>query len=223
MNSSGDVQLVRATPGFRDLDPAVLEALLATTKKRQINAGKSLFDVGQPFLDEVYIVRRGEIALQRANGRTEKAAPGYLVGLSSYLGDSPYASTAVAREDTELLVIPASELRQAERREPLASGGLTQSAASIMSTPLSTCSSDSSIREVLETMLRDKVGSLVVVDAGDQLRGMVTFRTLAKRLAQPGVDAALEPAANALQPATTVAGDTPLWQAQDVQERERRA
>ncbi len=243
MNSAGDVQLLRATPGFRDLDPAVLEALLATTKKRQINAGKSLFDVGQPFLDEVYIVRRGEIALQRANGRTEKAAPGYLVGLSSYLGDSPYASTAVAREDTELLVIPASELRRAERREPalfdainrligsglrarsvtasLASGGLTQSAASIMSTPLSTCSSDSSIREVLETMLRDKVGSLVVVDAGDQLRGMVTFRTLAKRLAQPGVDAALEPAANALQPATTVAGDTPLWQAQDVQERER--
>ena len=243
MNSSGDVQLLRATPGFRDLDPAVLEALLAATKKRQINAGKTLFDVGQPFLDEVYIVRRGEIALQRANGRMEKAAPGYLVGLSSYLGDSPYASSAVAREDTELLVIPASELRQAERREPAlfdainrligsglrarsvtasrAAGGLTQSAASIMSTPLSTCSSDSSIREVLETMLRDNVGSLVVVDADDRLRGMVTFRTLAKRLAQPGVDAALEPAANALQPATTVAGDTPLWQAQDVQERER--
>jgi CBS domain-containing protein len=70
-------------------------------------------------------------------------------------------------------------------------------------------------------MLRDNVGSLVVVDTGDRLRGMVTFRTLAKRLAQAGVDAALEPAANALQPATTVAGDTPLWQAQDLQERER--
>jgi CBS domain-containing protein len=243
MSSAGDVQLLRATPGFRDLDPAVLEALLAATTKRQLDAGRTLFDVGQPFLGEVYIVRRGEIALQRANGRTEKAAPGYLVGLSSYLGDSPYASSAVAREDTELLVIPASELRAAERREAtlfdainrligsglrarsvtasLAIGGLRQSAASIMSTPLSTCSSDANIREVLETMLRDKVGSLVVIDAGDGLRGMVTFRTLAKRLAQPGVDAALEPAANALQPATTVAGDTPLWQAQDLQERER--
>ncbi len=44
---------------------------------------------------------------------------------------------------------------------------------------------------VLETMLRDKVGSLVVVDAGGQLRGMVTFRTLAKRLAQRGVDASM--------------------------------
>ena len=79
MSSSGDVQLVRETPGFRDLDPTVLEALLAATTKRQIDAGRTLFDVGQPFLDEVYIVRRGEIALQRANGRTEKAAPGYLV------------------------------------------------------------------------------------------------------------------------------------------------
>ena len=243
MSSSADVQLLRATPGFRDLDPTVLEALLAATTKRQIDTGRTLFDVGQPFLDEVYIVRRGEIALQRANGRTETAAPGYLVGLSSYLGDSPYASSAVAREDTELLVIPASELRAAERREPtlfdainrligsglrarsvtagLATGGLTQSAASIMSTPLSICSSDANIREVLEAMLRDNVGSLVVVDTGDRLRGMVTFRTLAKHLAQAGVDAALEPAINALQPATTVAGDTPLWQAQDLQERER--
>ena len=69
MSSSGDVQLMRATPGFRDLDPAVLEALLATSTKRQIDAGRALFDVGQPFLGEVYIVRRGEIALQRANGR----------------------------------------------------------------------------------------------------------------------------------------------------------
>ena len=243
MSSSGDVQLVRRTPGFRDLDPAVLEALLAATTKRQIGAGKTLFDAGQPFLGEVYIVRSGEIGLRRSNGRLEKAAPGYLVGLSSYLGDSPYASSAVAREDSELLVIPASELRAAERREPslfdainrligsglrarsvtanLTTGGLTQSAASIMSTPLSTCSSDASIRQVLETMLREKVGSLVVIDAGYRLRGMVTFRTLAERLAQPGVDAALEPAANALQPATTVAGDTPLWQAQDIQERER--
>ena len=243
MSSSDDVQLVRETPGFRDLDPTVLGALLAATTKRQIDAGSTLFDVGQPFLDEVYIVRRGEIALQRADGRVEKAAPGYLVGLSSYLGDSPYASSAVAREDTELLVIPASELRATERREPtlfdainrligsglrarsvtasLTTGGLTQSAASIMSTPLSTCASDANIREVLETMLRDKVGSLVVVDASDQVCGMVTFRTLAKRLAQAGVDAALEPAANALQPATTVAGDTPLWQVQDLQERER--
>jgi len=243
MKSSSDAQLVHETPGFRDLDPAVLEALLAETTKRRIDAGKTLFDAGQPFRDEVYIVRRGEIELQRADGRTEKATPGYLVGLSSYLGESPYASKAVAREDTELLVLPAFELRQAERREAklfdainrligtglrarsvtasLATGGLTQSAASIMSTPLSTCPSDANIRDVLTTMLRDNVGSLVIVDPADHIRGMVTFRTLAKRLVHAGIDAALEPVANAVQPATTVASDTPLWQAQDIQERER--
>ncbi len=242
MKSSSDVRLVHETPGFRDLDPAVLEALLAGTSKRQVDAGKTLFDVGQPFLDEIYIVRRGEIELQRANGRTDKAAPGYLLGLSSYLGESPYASRAVAREDTELLVLPAAALRQAERREPelfdainrligtglrarsviasIATGGLTQSAASIMSTPLSTCRSDANIREVLETMLRDNVGSLVIVDPADQIRGMVTFRTIAKRLVHPGINPALEPVASAVQPATTVAGDTPLWQAQDIQKRE---
>ncbi|NCF28243.1 MAG: CBS domain-containing protein [Gammaproteobacteria bacterium] len=243
MTNSSDAQRLRETPGFRDLAPAVLEALLGKSTKRRIDTGKTLFEAGQPFLDEVYIVRRGKITLQRANGRTEMATPGYLVGLSSYLGDSPYASSAIAGEDTELLVLTARDLREAERREPtlfdainrligtglrgrsvtvgLAGGGLTQSAASIMTSPLSTCSADVNIRDALQSMLREHVGSLVVVDGAEQLRGMVTFRTLAKRLAEPGVDAALEPVENALQPATTIADDTPLWQAQDVQERDR--
>ena len=243
MTNSSDAQRLRETPGFRDLAPAVLEALLGKSTKRRIDTGKTLFEAGQPFLDEVYIVRRGKIALQRADGRTDMATPGYLVGLSSYLGDSPYASSAIAGEDTELLVLTARDLREAERREPtlfdainrligtglrgrsvtvgLAGGGLTQSAASIMTSPLSTCSADANIRDALQSMLREHVGSLVVVDAAKQLRGMVTFRTLAKHLAEPGVDAALEPVENALQPATTIADDTPLWQAQDVQERDR--
>ena len=243
MSAPADVRLVRGTPGFRDLEPAVLEALLAKATKRSIEAGGKLFDAGQAFLDEVYIVRRGQIALRRADGRVEPATPGYLVGLSSYLGDSPYASSAVAREDTELLVLTASDLREAEGRESTlfdainrligtglrarsvtagpAAGGLTQSAASIMSTPLSTCSADADIRGALAIMLRDDVGSLAVVDARDKLLGMVTFRTIAKRLAKPGIDATLEPVENALGPAATVTGDTPLWQAQDIQERDR--
>ena len=243
MKNSSDAQRLRETPGFRDLAPAVLEALLGKSTKRRIDTGKTLFEAGQPFLDEVYIVRRGKITLQRANGRTDMATPGYLVGLSSYLGDSPYASSAIAGEDTELLVLTARDLREAERREPtlfdainrligtglrgrsvtvgLAGGGLTQSAASIMTSPLSSCSADANIRDALQSMLREHVGSLVVVDAAEQLRGMVTFRTLAKRLAEPGVDAAMEPVGNALQPATIIADDTPLWQAQDVQERDR--
>lgn len=243
MKGSSNVQILRQTPGFRDLDPAVLGTLLARTSKRRLDAGETLFDMGQPFLDEVYIVRRGEIELQRADGRTDKATPGYLVGLSSYLGESAYASRAIAGAGTEVLVLPAGELRDAERREPalfdavnrligtglrartvsagLASGGLTQPSASIMSAPLSSCRPDDSIRHVLETMLRDDVGSLAIVDANRQLHGLVTFRSLAKRLAQPGVDPGREPAANAVRPATTVSGDMPLWQAQDVQERER--
>ena len=240
MKSSSDARLLRETPGFRDLDPAVLEALLAKATMRNIDAGGKLFDAGHAFLDEVYIVRRGQIALRRADGRIEMATPGYLIGLSSYLGDSPYASSAVAEQDTQLLVLPAVDLRETERCEPtlfdainrligaglrarsvIATGGLTQSAASIMSTPLSSCSEGTDIRGALAIMLRDDVGSLAIVDAADKLRGMVTFRTLAKRLAEPGIDAALEPVASALRPATTVAVDTPLWQAQDMQELHR--
>ena len=64
-----DAQLVGRTPGFRDLDPAVLEALLAKATRRRIGPGETLFEVGQAFLDEVYIVRLGEVELQRPDGR----------------------------------------------------------------------------------------------------------------------------------------------------------
>ena len=76
MKNSSDAQRLRETPGFRDLAPAVLEALLGKSTKRRIDTGKTLFEAGQPFLDEVYIVRRGKITLQRANGRTDIATPG---------------------------------------------------------------------------------------------------------------------------------------------------
>jgi CBS domain-containing protein len=243
MNDITDAQLVGQTPGFRDLEPAALERLLAGAGKRRLGAGDTLFEVGQAFLDEVYIVRRGEIELERPDGRRETAAPGYLVGLSSYLGDSPYASGATARSDVDLVVLPASRLREAEDREPalfdainrligtglrarsvsanLSGSGLTQPAASIMSTPLSTCPPEADIRGVVAAMLRDNVGSVVVVGPDDHLHGMVTFRTLARYLSKEGVDPASEPVTNALQTVTAISGDTPLWQAQDIQERER--
>lgn len=243
MTNSSDARLLRETPGFRDLDATVLEALLAKTTLRQVDAGKTLFSAGQAFLDEVYIVRRGEIELRRADGHTEKATPGYLVGLSSYLGDSPYASGAVAREDTELFVITALELRETERGEPTlfdainrligtglrarsinrrpVTGALTQSAASIMSSPLSTCLPNTTIRDAFRTMSRDNVGSLVVVDSGGESRGLVTFRSLAERMVESGVGSALESVTNAMQPAIAVANDTPLWQVEDIRERDR--
>lgn len=108
MKDSADVQLLRETPGFRDLEPALLESLLAKAANRKVGAGDTLFQAAQPFLDEVYIVRRGEIELQRSDGCSSKATPDHLLGLSSYLGESPYASSATALEDTELLVLPAS-------------------------------------------------------------------------------------------------------------------
>ena len=243
LDASGDVGLVQATPGFRDLESRVIEGLLAGAPKRRLALGEPLFEVGEPFLGEVYIVRRGEIELVRADGSLETAGPGYLVGLSSYLGDSPYASGARARSGAEVLVIPAARLREAEAREPalfdainrligtglrarsvsrkLSGSGLTQPAASIMSAPLGTCPPDADIRSVLKSMLQDNVGSRVVVGPEDRVLGLVTFRSLARRLADDGVDPGSEPVVNALQPVTTIPGETPIWQAQDIQERER--
>lgn len=242
MKNSDDVRLLRETPGFRDLEPAVLESLLAEAGRRTLDAHETLFEADQSFLGEVYIVRRGEVEVQRSDGRTSTATPGYLVGLSSYLGESPYASSATATEPTELLVLPATVLRDAERVEPTlfdainrligtglraravaagrAAAGLTQRVDGIMNAPLSTLRPDAGIRDAVQTMLRDRVGSLAIVDEAYRLSGMVTFRSIARRLCEPDVDVERETVANAIQPAQTISGDTPLWQAQDIQERE---
>ena len=244
MKVSSNVQLILETPGFRNVDPAALETLLARTSKRRLDAGETLFEIGQPFLDEVYIVRRGEVELQRADGRTDKATPGYLLGLSSYLGESPYASSAIATRETELLVLAAEAMRDAEREVPtlfdavnrligaglrarsvtadLSAAGLTQPSASIMSTPLSACAPDTSLRLVLERMVEDDVGSIAVVGADDALLGLVTYRTIARRLVRAGADPSETRAEDALESAVTISADTPLWQAQDIQEREHR-
>jgi signal-transduction protein with cAMP-binding, CBS, and nucleotidyltransferase domain len=239
-----DLHLIQQTPGFRDLESRVVEALLEKTTRRSLQAGEHLFETGQEFLEEVYILCRGSVELHRSDGRIERSPPGYLLGLSSYLSESPYASTAMALDAAEVLVLGAADLRRLEGEHPTffdainrliavglrersisasaTIGALVQPARSIMSAPLKRCSRGTTLREALDAMLASSVGSLAVVEPSGALEGIVTYRSLAQRMAHQGADPDRDPVAEALMPVKTIAADTPLWQAQDKHRRSGR-
>jgi len=243
MSPVDDTTLLRHTPGFRDVDEEAAAAMLASATPRALAAGETLFAVGEAFRNEVYFLRRGAVELRRASGRVERPPPGYLLGLSSYLGDSPYASTAVATEPSEVLAVPADHLRALERIHPtlfdavnrlialglrargvtatVPAGSLAHPVRSAMSAPLATCAPELPIGQALSTMEAANVGSLVVVDQAQRLQGIVTHKSLAAALARQQANAETDPVALAVEPAVTLADDAPLWRAQDVQERDR--
>jgi len=226
-----------ATPAFADLDPALAAELLAGAPPRTLEAGERLFAAGEEFRGEVYVLERGRLEVRRVTGEHEHPPPGYLVGLSSFLADSPYASTAVALEECLLRVIPAAHLRALERRRPelfdalnrliarrlreqtltpvSVSAPLAVPVSRAMSAPLVSCPADGVLREAVERMLDANVGSLAVLDSSGTALGLLTFRSLTQRLLRPGADPERIPAREAYREAAQVPVSTPLWQAQE--------
>ncbi|RKZ33815.1 MAG: cyclic nucleotide-binding protein, partial [Gammaproteobacteria bacterium] len=237
------VELLRSTPAFAEMDAGVLRALMAAGQSRALAREETLFSAGEAFHRAVYVLLEGKVEIRRESGRTESPPPGYFLGLSSYLADSPYASTAVALTDANVLEVPAAELQRLERAYPalfdalnrLIANGLRQRRAShrgvsgalarpvgeIMHAPLATCPPDLTLTEALQTMLDRKIGSLAVIDEENRLAGVVTFRTVAARLVEKGGAAAdtLTVSEGCRKP-VTVPPTVPIWQAESIQEQE---
>ena len=243
MDLDARITLLRGTAGFADVEAEVLKALVATAKPRILAAGERLFTSGEEYQREVYVLVAGEIELQRADGRLEYPPPGHLLGLSSYLTETPYASTATARSEVELLVVSAASLHRLERQHAAlfdtfnrlivlglrerrlatapASGSLSQAVRTVASAPLACCPATCSLRDAVEQMDRDDVGSLVVTGADGRLAGVATYRSLARRLVAQGGDPGATPITEACRAAATIEADAALWQAQDRLERDR--
>jgi len=236
------VEMLRSTPAFAGMETDALQALMAAGLPRNLAESESLFSAGEAFHRAVYVLVEGQVEVRRESGRTESPPPGYFLGLSSYLADSPYASTAVALTDAAVLEVPATELQRLERAHPalfdalnrLIANGLRQRRAShrgvssalarpvgeIMLAPLVTCPPDLTLTEALRTMLERKIGSLVIVEDGEKLTGVVTFRTVAARLVKAGAAAAdTLTVRQASREPVTVPPTIPIWQAESIQEQ----
>jgi CBS domain-containing protein len=241
MPARTDSRFLRDTPWFRELNPLILDDLLEHATPKTAVPGETLFSEGQAFLGEVYILHSGEIEVRRPTGRTEKPMPGYILGLSSYLADTPYPATAVAATEAKLFVVSGAALWALEHRHPPffdalnrliaqrlrersvsqapIAGALMQPVMATMGTPLISCPADSSLRAAYDLMKVRHMGSLPVCETDGTLLGLLTYPTLTARLIAGGVNPETEPVRTACRAAQTVGTSTPLWQVEQLMEQ----
>lgn len=237
-----DSALLARTPALRNLDEAILDAMLADTEVRHLDPGEILFRSGQDFLDLVFILRRGVLDLRHVNGATHRPEPGYFVGLSSFLADTPYASTAVAVEASEVLCLGGARLRALEREYPplsdalnrlivarlrkhrlatiQVSGPLVAPVSAAMSAPIATCPAATPLRDALRKMLDANLGSLAVVGEDGRLLGLLTYHSACAHWLAEFSDPATDTAGDACRPAGTESPSTPLWQVHERLQRD---
>ena len=98
-----------------DLPPEILNKLAAESRVERVPAADVVFREGG-CNESLFLVRKGRLALEmnvpgRGVIRILTVGPGEMAGWSSLLSNGKMTASAVAVEDSELVVAPASRLR----------------------------------------------------------------------------------------------------------------
>ena len=240
--SASPVDVLAQTESFRTLDRPTLEFLVDAADIDQVASGHTLFQIGEPFGQIVYILYAGRMRKRRRSGEEEEAYLGEWLGITNYVDRTPFGFTAEAVTDCTVLGLDVDTLEQLERDHPslfnclnhiivhklrvrspvhvIDRGALAQPVRGVMTTPVASCAPDMPLREALALMQQRNIGSLVVTGADHKLVGMLTRSDLAEavllREAQP--DDPIQP--TACRPPHTIMPETPLWKAQDIQQQQ---
>lgn len=197
-----DISLVSKSFTFRTLDPALLERMLGAGEVKIYIDGDYIYKSGQEYTKEIFIVISGEVIIQREDGQVYTIGIGDFVGLSSFLDNAPYSSSAVVRDRVELLILSDDAFQSVKDEFPDISiavnrslarrirrwspgrrgttGILIQPVRSVMTAPFVSCSQDTTLFEALEQMRRRKIGGLGVLDNQGNLKGITTHRLIAE-------------------------------------------
>ena len=163
------------------------------------------------------------------------------MGLTNYLDGLPFVFTAIALTPISLLVVRDIERLELERRCPVLfrllthliasqirsqhttrqsfTGGMTIPAKSVMKTPLATCGPDVSLAQAYRIMDERKMGSLVLTGENGELLGVLTFAGLCEAVLVRGASPDDNIMNAACETAYTVSSDTPLWEIEEIQNR----
>jgi CRP/FNR family transcriptional regulator len=121
--ASGDaVDLLRRVPLFSELSPPELEQIAQVAVPRSYPAETRVFHEGDPG-DACYIVREGSCRVTREHpdGRAITLAtlgPGAIFGELAMLDGERRSASVEATENTELLALPAGDMRTLIRKHP---------------------------------------------------------------------------------------------------------
>jgi CRP/FNR family transcriptional regulator, cyclic AMP receptor protein len=127
------IQSLRCMPVFADCDDAVLRKLAATCRLRHLPKGSMVFFQGDPG-EALYLVLSGSISiiLTSPDGRElviNEVRPGDFFGEISIITKQPHSASAITREKSELIMIPAVPFLELLDCQPLAVRRLLESTA----------------------------------------------------------------------------------------------
>lgn len=127
------VSRLRSTPLFSSVDDHALAKLAAVSRLRHLSKGQTLFNQGDP-ADAFYIVYSGSIhlLLDSANGRElviNEMQTGDGFGELGLITGQPRSTTAVAREESVVMVIPRRDFLSVLDTQPGLARSLLQTTA----------------------------------------------------------------------------------------------
>ncbi|SIT17407.1 CBS domain-containing protein [Roseivivax lentus] len=183
---------------YSDLLPEDRAELAATMQVARYAPGDQVYSFGDR-LDGLYIVRKGDIEVRDEHGETVSLlGPRNTFGERGLARDGRAATSALARSETELLVLPAASFRLAcqdhpalarffdrsgaarPSRAPLSDLATSQVSQFMARNPLSVAP-DTTAAEAARQM-RDAHVSCLCVTEDDRLVGIVTIRDLSARI-----------------------------------------
>jgi len=204
MGTHPDIARLAETRTFTGVDSELSLALLEHGQFVTLKDGETLFTAGIPYQHQLYILLDGTIILRRKHAQIITIQPGEFIGLSNYLDKAPYTSTATAKGPASVLRFPEDVFQELEQRysalsnlvdhtigkrirartttsHPV-SGVMGQPVYTVMTSPLSQCNTQTTIRDAYHIMQERKIGSLAVFKGKKKLVGMLTFAGLCDSL-----------------------------------------
>ena len=173
----------------------------ASFSRRNYDAGATIYHVGDK-LPGLYLIQSGRVHVTDRNGDSvSELGPRNSFGERGLLRDGEAVTTAIAAEDSTILMLPLADLkaliagnrtvarffergRGPENRIDIATlkvGDLLGNRAAIA------CAPDTPILEAARQMREARVSSLGVVE-GDRLVGLITIRDMSNRVVAEGRD-----------------------------------
>jgi CRP/FNR family transcriptional regulator/CRP/FNR family cyclic AMP-dependent transcriptional regulator len=112
---------LKSTPLFREVPGEGLKRLSDFIQEKTVRANEVIF-AEQDLGDEMYLVRTGRVSVQQhiagEDTQVDVIAAGGHFGEMAIIDDQPRSATAVANEDTSLLVLHKNDFRSAVQDYP---------------------------------------------------------------------------------------------------------
>ncbi|MEO0605370.1 MAG: cyclic nucleotide-binding domain-containing protein, partial [Myxococcota bacterium] len=199
---------LRTHPPFDRLGDHAIEELVPAMEVRWVDRDEVLFEAGQTPVDEIWLVHKGAIRLDRGGELAAMCEPGDLLGARAHLAGRAYVASAVVDRDALLYTWPATRFLEWIERYPrlaihLASGFAVEGPIGHLADAkpavaqqvrtvepvrdLLTCGLSSSVRDAATRMSVHRVGSCLVLDADARPVGIVTDVDLRRKVVAVGL------------------------------------